>query len=127
MVVFGQNHLHRGYDERGVSTLGNFIAELAVAEGVQSFNVALFAAGGKVNLGGLRDADQRTDEPAFEVLASVARYPASVFDLRPVRQALHQIPTAKLSPRDANLLYWADSYDAIVCYREVTPFAPPSP
>ena len=42
-------------------------------------------------------------------------------------ETLHQIPTAKLETREANLLYWADSYDAIVCYREVTPFAPPSP
>jgi hypothetical protein len=49
MAVFGQNHLHRGIDRRGVSTLGNFIAELAVAEGVESFHVVLFAAGGKIN------------------------------------------------------------------------------
>ena len=27
MTVFGQNHLHRGIDRPGVSTLGNFIAE----------------------------------------------------------------------------------------------------
>jgi hypothetical protein len=50
MTVFGQNHLHRGIDRRGVSTLGNFIAELATAEGVQSFHVVLFAASGKINL-----------------------------------------------------------------------------
>jgi hypothetical protein len=29
---FGRNHLHRGYDGRGVSTLGNFIAEFAVTQ-----------------------------------------------------------------------------------------------
>jgi hypothetical protein len=122
IVVFGQNHLHRGYDLRGVSTLGNFIAELALANGAESFHVALFAAGGKISLGGLHDADQRKDEAAFEILATAARYPATVFDLRPLRQTLHDIPPDKLSASEANLSYWADSYDAIICYREVTPF-----
>ena len=56
--MFGRNHLHRGIDRRGVSTLGNFIAELAVAEGSASFNVALFAAGGKIALGGVRDIER---------------------------------------------------------------------
>jgi hypothetical protein len=104
-----------------VSTLGNFIAELAIAERVRSFHVVLFAAGGKVNLLGLQDSDQRKDDPTFAMLASAARYPATLFDLRPIRRALHQIPTGKLSASDSGLLYWADSYDAIVCYREVTP------
>jgi len=121
IAVFGQNHLHRGIDRRGVSTLGNFIAELATAEGVQSFHVVLFAAGGKINFFGLQDIDQRKDDPTFAVFASAARYPATVFDLRPIRRALHQIAPEKLSASDAGLLYWADSYDAIVCYREVTP------
>ena len=121
MAVFGQNHLHRGIDRRGVSTLGNFIAELAIAEGVQSFHVVLFAAGGKINFGGLQELDQRKDDPSFAFLASVATFPATVFDLRPIRRALHQIPIQKLSARDAGLLFWADSYDAIVSYREVTP------
>jgi len=121
MAVFGQNHLHRGIDRRGVSTLGNFIAELAIAEGVESFHVVLFAAGGKINFFGLQDIDQRKDDPTFGVIASAARYPATLFDLRPIRRALHKIPPEKLSASDAGLLYWADSYDAIVCYREVTP------
>jgi hypothetical protein len=121
MLVFGQNHLHRGIDRRGVSTLGNFVAEIAAADRLESFHVALFAAGGKVSLGGLVDADQRKDEPAFEWLASVAKYPATVFNLRPLRQLLHGKAAAALSTREASLLYWADSYDAIVCYREVTP------
>jgi hypothetical protein len=121
MAVFGQNHLHRGIDRRGVSTLGNFIAELAIAEGVQSFHVVLFAAGGKINFFGLQDIDQRKDDPAFAVFASAARYPATVFDLRPIRRALHRIASEKLSASDSRLLYWADSYDAVVCYRQVTP------
>jgi hypothetical protein len=121
MTVFGQNHLHRGIDRRGVSTLGNFIAELANAEGVRSFHVVLFAAGGKINFFGLQDIDQRKDDPTFGVFASAARYPATLFDLRPIRRALHQIPYGKLSASDSGLLYWADTYDAIVCYREVTP------
>ena len=121
MTVFGQNHLHRGIDRRGVSTLGNFIAELAIAEGLRSFHVVLFAAGGKINFFGLQDIDQRKDDSTFGVFASAARYPATLFDLRPIRRALHQIPPGKLSASDSGLLYWADAYDAIVCYREVTP------
>lgn len=104
-----------------VSTLGNFIAELATAEGGQSFHVVLFAAGGKINFFGLQDIDQRKDDPAFAVFASAARYPATVFDLRPIRRALHQIAPDKRSASDSGLLYWADTYDAIVCYRQVTP------
>jgi hypothetical protein len=120
VVSFGQGHLGRGIDGRGVSTLGNFVGELAVAEGVQSFHVLLFAAGGKYSLRGIHDIDQRKDEAGFAFLASLARYPATVFDVRTIRPALHNLP-APLTSRDANLLYWADSYDAIVCYREVTP------
>jgi hypothetical protein len=124
VVTFGQSHLGRGIDRRGVSTLGNFIGELAVGEGVQSFHVLLFAAGGKYSLHGVHDIDQRQDDPAFAFLASLARYPATVFDLRPTRQVLHALPTP-LTPRDASLLYSADAYDAIVCYREVTPLGGP--
>lgn len=120
VVAFGQSHLGRGIDLRGVSTLGNFIAELAVAEGVRSFHVLLFAAGGTYSLRGVHEIDQRKDAPAFALLASLARYPAAVFDLRPVRELLHGLP-APLTPRDASLLYWADAYDAVVCYREVHP------
>jgi len=104
-----------------VSTLGNFIAEFAIAENAQSFHVELVAAGGKILYGGLREIDQRKDEQAFDVLASAARYPATVFDLRPLRSLLRRAPVDKLSARDASLLYSADAYDAIVCYREVTP------
>jgi len=120
VLSFGQGHLGRGIDGRGVSTLGNFVAELAVSEGLQSFHAVLFAAGGKYSLGGLHDIDRRKDEPAFAFLASLAKYPASVFDVRPIRPLLHALPTP-LSSRDSSLLYWADAYDAIICYREVTP------
>ena len=56
-----------------------------------------------------------------DYLASIARYPATVFDLRPLRQPLHRLPASKRSAIEASLLYWADSYDAIIFYREVTP------
>jgi hypothetical protein len=121
IAVYGQNHLGRGIDRRGVSTLGNFIAEFAIAEHVQSFHVELFAAGGKISFGGLRDIDQRKDEQTFDVLASAARYPATVFDLRPLRSLLRRKPVDTLSAREASLLYSADAYDAIVCHKEVTP------
>jgi hypothetical protein len=122
LLRFGRNHLHRGYDRRGVSTLGNFVAELAVAERLQVFNIAAFAGGGKIALGGPpSNFDERSDDPAFAYLASIARYPATVFDLRPLRAGLHRLPSEKRSPVEASLLYWADTYDAILFYREVTP------
>ena len=119
---FGRNHLHRGYDRRGVSTLGNFMAEFALSQHTTSFHVAAFAAGGKYFLGRMFDADERQDDPAFELLASIAQYPATVFDLRPLRHILHQVPEKDRSPVQNSLIYWADSYDAMICYREVTPF-----
>jgi hypothetical protein len=121
---FGRNHLHRGYDRRGVSTLGNFVAELAAAERLQAFNVAAFSGGGTIALTGLpTEFDERGDDPAFAYLASIARYPATLFAFRPARQPLHRIPGARRSPLEASLVYWADSYDAIIFYRQVTPLA----
>lgn len=119
---FGRNHLHRGIDRRGVSTLGNFVTELAAAEHLQVFNVAAFAGGGKIRLlGPATEFDERGDDPAFAYLASIARYRATVFDLRPLREVLHRLPVSKRSAIEASLLYWADSYDAIIFYEQVTP------
>lgn len=119
---FGRNHLHRGYDARGVSTVGNFAAEFAFAQHLNAFNVAAFGAGGKASLAGETwDADERNDDLAFELLASLAHYPATVFDLRPLRQVLHRIPDESRSAVQKRLVYWADSYDAIICYKTVTP------
>ena len=81
----------------------------------------LVAAGGKINFSGMQDIDQRKDDPAFGVFVSAARYPARVFDLRPLRRALYQLPLDTRSAVEAGLLYWADAYDAMVCDREVTP------
>lgn len=119
---FGRNHLHRGMDRRGVSTLGNFVAELAAAENLAAFNVAAFAGGGRIRLvGPASEFDERADDPAFAYLASVARYPSTVFDLRPLRPILHALPESERSAIEASLVYWADSYDAMIFYREVTP------
>jgi hypothetical protein len=122
LLRFGRNHLHRGYDARGVSTLGNFVAEFATSKGLRTFHVGAFAAGGKEHLNGETfDADERNDEPAFRYLAELAKYPATVFDLRPLRPALHRIPASNRTALQTNLIYWADSYDAIICYQTVTP------
>jgi len=119
---FGRNHLHRGIDRRGVSTLGNFVAELAAAYHLRAFNVAAFAGGGKIRLlGPPSEFDERGDDPAFAYLASIARYPATVFDLRPLRETLHRLPDTKRSPIEESLIYWVNSYDAMIFYREVTP------
>jgi hypothetical protein len=125
MLRFGRNHLHRGYDDRGISTLGNFVAEFAFAQHNAVFNVAAFGAGGSASLmGETWDADERADDLAFAFLASLAQYPATVFDLRPLRQVLHSIPDENRSPVEQRLFYWADSYDAIICYKNVTPLKP---
>jgi len=122
LLRFGRNHLHRGYDARGISTLGNFIAEFAVSRGQRAFNVGAFGAGGKETLmGETWDADERHDELTFALLADHARYSATVFDLRPLRPLLHAIPQDKRSPLQTDLVYWADSYDALICYKIVTP------
>jgi hypothetical protein len=124
MLRFGRNHLHRGYDDRGISTLGNFVAEFAFSQHETAFNLAAFGAGGKASLNGETwDADERGDDPAFAYLASLARYSATVFDLRPLRAVLHRIPDESRSPLQKRLIYWADSYDAILCYKNVTPLS----
>ena len=124
MLRFGRNHLHRGYDARGISTLGNFVAEFAFTQHKSVFNLAAFGAGGKASLAGETwDADERSDDLAFELLASLAQYPATVFDLRPLREILHRIPAENRTSRLQHLVYWADSYDAILCYKNVTPLS----
>jgi hypothetical protein len=124
MLRFGRNHLHRGYDDRGISTLGNFVAEFAFSQHKTTFNLAAFGAGGRASLNGETwDADERGDDPAFAYLASLARYSATVFDLRPLRAVLHRIPDESRSPLQRRLIYWADSYDAILCYKNVTPLS----
>jgi hypothetical protein len=121
---FGRNHLHRGYDARGVSTLGNFVAEFAISQGKKTFNVGAFGAGGKASLlGETWNADERQDELAFALLAVRAKYSATLFDLRPIRALLHRISPQERSALETNLMYWADSYDALICYKEVTPLS----
>ena len=119
---FGRNHLHYGFDERGISTLGNFVAEFSLSKNLTCFNVAAFAAGGMYALGGNEfDADERADDLAFQFLSERLPYDATVFDLRPLRLYLHTIASSERSELQRRLLYWADSYDAIICYRSVTP------
>jgi hypothetical protein len=122
LLCFGRNHLHRGYDARGVSTLGNFIAEFALSEGKSAFNVGAFGAGGKEALAGNTwNADERQDELAFALLAEIAEYSATIFDLRPLRAMLHRTAQENRSALQVNLIYWADSYDALICFKTVTP------
>ena len=122
LLRFGRNHLHRGYDARGVSTLGNFVAEWSLAHGESVFNVGVFAAGGKEHLAGKTfDADERQDEPTFALLASLAGADATLFDLRTLRPMLHSISQDKRTALETNLTYWADSYDFLLCYPMVSP------
>jgi len=125
LLRFGRNHLHRGYDARGISTLGNFIAEFAIMQDGTTFNVGAFGAGGKATLAGKTwDADERQDELTFALLAERAKYSATLFDLRPIRRLVHRIPQEKRSALQKNVTYWADSYDALICYKTVTPRKP---
>jgi hypothetical protein len=64
------------------------------------------------------------DEPGFALRAEKAKYPATLFDLRPLRALRHDIPSQKRSETQRNLAYWADSYDALICYKTVTPLEP---
>jgi hypothetical protein len=119
---FGRNHLHRGYDARGVSTLGNFVAEWTLANHKSVFNVGAFAAGGKEHLAGETfEADERRDELAFASLAGIAGSTPTLFDLRPLRPLLHSILSDKRTPLEVNLIYWADSYDLLICFPIVSP------
>jgi len=121
-VRFGRNHLHKGFDDRGLSTLGNFINEFAFAKGLKCFNIAAFAAGGKCKLlGDTFDADETQDDIAFDFLSKQALYDATIFDLRPLRIQLHNIASENRTELDKRLLYWADSYDAIIFYKKVEP------
>lgn len=126
LIRFGQAHLFRGLDNhRGVSTLGNFVAEFAVVQNSTVFNVAAFGAGGEYRLMGRTfSADQREDEPAFAWLAFQAKAESTVFDMRPLRPLLHALGEGKRSALEESLMYWADSYDALICYKNVTPIAP---
>lgn len=122
LLRIGRNHLHRGYDARGVSTLGNFVAEWAIGDGQSAVNVGVFAGGGKEHLAGETfDADERGDEPTFSLLASLAGTEATLFELRALRPILHAIPAEERTALEANLIYWSDSYDFLLCYPTVTP------
>jgi hypothetical protein len=102
--------------------LGNFTVGFAISKGRKAFNVGAFGAGGKETLlGNTWNADERQDELAFALLAETAKYSATLFDLRPIRALLHRVPQEKRSPLQSNLIYWADSYDALICYKVVTP------
>jgi len=123
LLRFGRNHLHRGYDARGVSTLGNFVAEWAISQNKSVINVGAFAAGGKEHLAGKTfDADERQDESTFALLAALSNSSATLFDLRPLRPLLHSIPPRERTGLEVNLVYWADSYDFLLCYPIVSPF-----
>lgn len=122
LLRFGRNHLHRGLDARGISTLGNFVAEWALAHGQSVVNVGVFAAGGKEHLAGQTfGADERRDESTFALLASLSGSEATLYDLKHLRPMLHAITAYKRTPLEANLIYWADSYDYLLCYPSVSP------
>jgi hypothetical protein len=122
LLRFGRNHLHRGLDARGISTLGNFVAEWALSNGQSVVNVGVFAAGGKEHLAGQTfDADERQDEATFALLAGLSGKEATLYDLRQLRPMLHGISAEKRTPLEVNLTYWADSYDFLLCYPSVSP------
>lgn len=122
LLRFGRNHLHRGYDARGISTLGNFVSEWALAQGKSAFNAGVFAAGGEEHLAGQTfSADERREEATFALLSKVAGKNATIFDLRILRPMLHSLPANQRTTLEVNLTYWADSYDFLLCYPSVSP------
>ena len=82
-------------------------------------NVGVFAAVGKEHLAGQTfEADERQDELTFASLSGSA---TTLYDLRQIRPMLHAIPAVKRTPLETNLIYWADSYDYVLCYPTVSP------
>jgi hypothetical protein len=55
------------------------------------------------------------------LLANIAGSDATLFDLRPLRAMLHSITSDRRTPLEVNLIYWADSYDFLICYPVATP------
>jgi hypothetical protein len=66
-------------------------------------------------------ADERQDELAFALLASLSGSDATLFELRDLRPILHAIPSERRTLLETNLTYWADSYDFLLCYPTVSP------
>jgi hypothetical protein len=122
LIRFGQSHGTRGIDLRNVSTLANFVAEMAVSERASFFNVITFATGGKPNLGGKEvDWDDGKDDRVVQLLAGLAPFDATVFDLRPLRKLLQLEGPGCDDPVLASLRYDANGYDSAICYKRVTP------
>ena len=114
LLRLGDWHGMRGYSPTQVSSLGNFVAELARVEGGRLFNIAMTCGGGERS--GIGEAAGQVQpcgaEQAawFQPILPALSPPMTIFDLRPLRAAHH----AGLVRVPAELVQYVYSYDALL-------------
>lgn len=127
LVRLGANHVIRGMSPLGISDVGNFLAELATAQGVESLHVLVLPVSGSLNawlpfLPGETTAvaiDAKAEDYDFyrELLDALpADGGRAVYDLRPLR-ARHR----RLSKGRPNLEKVLLGYDLVVVVDKAHP------
>jgi len=99
VAKLGHTHLFRGIYRGNVPTFGNFLSELAVANGMESFLISTYVVDGPEEWRNNRGP-----------LAAVAREDTfTLVDLRPLRPYAHQGSIAGLSEGLKDLIFRADA------------------
>jgi hypothetical protein len=127
LVKFGEWHLYKGYNPLPQRDLGNYIAEVADAQGSASLHICVFGAKGTRRVSGgyerptkvekfvLTDEDNyRWLKPAIDNQVSNAW---TLYDLRKLRST----KTGAVDPGMERLIY---GYDLLVIVPELTPADP---
>jgi len=111
LLKHGHWHLFRGLGPGGLQTLGNFVSELAVANGQSSVHVAFYPNNAP---GGYGDLSAGSDPLLRRVAKVIGRERSTIVDLRPLRphfahhgNALEEIPVEE---REA-LRRWIFGFD----------------
>jgi hypothetical protein len=122
LLQLGAWHGMRGLSPTRVSSLGNFAAEFARGEGSQMFNLAVTCGRGGRRSGTNEDAGKElpcgADEAEWaQPLLKAARWPWTLFDLRPLRPVVHAGLVKPPEPL-ASLVF---QYDALLIIAGTTP------
>jgi hypothetical protein len=128
LLKFGAFHIYRGWNPVHESGLGNYVAEFADARGAESLHICVMAVKWSTPIyAGIgrpavttRTVDLKQDAASHylePILSNVVAADWTVFDLRPLRQTLHEIPGAA-SPNLANLIF---GIDLLVIIPDATP------
>ena len=121
LIKMGSVHAGRGRTPMHVYDIGNFAAELAFAQGGESFHVLVLAAGAVHADGTFHSWRERLPHLA-PALDRVTEDSPMVFDLRPLRALLTQ--KAEKTEALADLQETALRYDALVVYPRFHPSRP---